>query len=204
MWIVFGIRFNKIFSPDGMIEKAREKMNRLLGTMQKSTVDNVNLVRETISKLEQTRIAAERKVDEINRRIELLNSEAGLIRAGENGQKSQIRNTEKPLVDPNAVYSVKVPVQKELFEDEKTAVVKNLSRDETFVTQSGASYKEVPMYDAKLVDESPVNSTIPKITPKKTVDEQVMVLLNNGYKISDIASQLGLSETEVQFVIDLN
>lgn len=197
MWIIFGIRFHKIFSPDGMIEKARDGMNRLLRSMQKNTIDNVNLVNETIQKLEQSKIAAERKIDEINRKLELLNAEAGMVQFRESVKKS--------FIDPNAVYAVNKPVQKDLFE----------KPDEIHVTDNGASYKEVPMLDARVLEEKPAFEektvmeeipvkVIPKVGPKKSVDEQVMNLFRNGHKVSDIASELNLSETEVQFVIDLN
>ncbi len=209
MWIIFGIRFKKIFSPDGMIEKAREGMNRLLRSMQKNTFENVNLVNESIQKLEQAKIAAERKVEEINRKIELLNAEAGMVQFRDKIQEQVKQPLRQPVtagIDPNAAYSVKTPVQKDLFSSDVHPLKTN--RDEIVVTPSGAAYKEVPMITTKMFEEKPSDGDSPKtasvISPKKSVDEQVMYLFNNGYSVSDIASNLKLSEVEVQFVIDLN
>lgn len=209
MWIIFGIRFKKIFSPDGMLEKAREGMNRLLRSMQKNTFDNVNLVNESIQKLEQAKIAAERKVEEINRKIELMNAEAGMVQFREKIQEQVKQPLRQPVttgIDPNAVYSVKAPVQKDLFSQDVHPLKTN--KDEIIVTTSGAAYKEVPMITTKMVDEKPVPEenlkVTPVISPKKSVDEQVMYLFNNGYSVSEIASNLNLSEVEVQFVIDLS
>lgn len=217
MWIIFGIRFHKIFSPDGMIDKARDGMNRLLSSMQKNTMTSVNLVNETIQKLEQSKIAAERKVDEINKRIELLSREAGMLQFQQTVNQTVQQPIRQPakqvFVDPNAVYSVKKNENKDgqgdLFDSmSSSGVTPIVPKDEVFVTSSGAAYKEVPMISTRVLDETPASDegaqVIPKITPKKSINEQVMELFNNGFDVSEIASKLNLSEVEVQFIIDLS
>lgn len=217
MWIIFGIRFHKIFSPDGMIDKARDGMNRLLSSMQKNTMTSVNLVNETIQKLEQSKIAAERKVDEINKRIELLSREAGMLQFQQTVNQTVQQPVRQPakqvFVDPNAVYSVKKNENKDgqgdLFDSmSSSGVTPIVPKDEVFVTSSGAAYKEVPMISTRVLDETPASDegaqVIPKITPKKSINEQVMELFNNGFDVSEIASKLNLSEVEVQFIIDLS
>lgn len=199
MWIVFGIKFKKRFSTDEVIEKAREDMNALLRSMQKNTVNNVNLVNDTIEKLEQARIAAERKVEQINKKIELLNKEVAMKQFHSDIQEN-IRPVEnkKPIVNPEAAYEVKIPKQNNLFEHPIEM------KDETFVTPSGASYKEVPVITTKMYeDNGSGKAEVKKIVPEQSIEDKVKYLLGNGYKVSDIASKLGLSETEVQFVIDL-
>jgi len=211
MWIIFGIKFKKIFSPDGMMEKARNGMNGLLRSMQKNTVDNINLVNETIQKLKQAQIEAERKVEQINKKLELLQNEANMMQFNKSVSKAtaQTSQPKQPAVDPNAVYEVKPPVQNDLFESYRESLTKVIQpKDETVVTETGAAYKEVPVISTKVFDENLVSDIfskpVPKITPEKTVNEKVLYLFNNGYSVEDIAAKLSVSETEVQLIIDLS
>lgn len=218
MWIVFGIKFKKIFSPDGMVEKARNGMNGLLRSMQKNTVDNINLVNETIQKLKQTQIEAERKIEFLNKKLELLQNEANMkqftqsvTQAVRQNSASQPKTAQpkQPAVDPNAVYEVKTPAQNDLFESYRENLTKIIKqKDETVITETGAAYKEVPVISTKVLDENMVANVfaqdIPKVTPKKTVEEKVLYLFNNGYSVTDISKELSVSEVEVQFIIDLN
>jgi len=209
MWIIFGIKFKKIFSPDGMIEKARTGMNTLLRSMQKNTMDNVNLVNETIQKLEQAKIAAERKVDQLNRKLELIQTEENMSRYQSSLHETVRQVPKHPQIDPNVAYEVKTPVQSGLFDDLNKGKLKVIQpEDEVHITSSGASYKEVPVISAPVFDENlgpeMMAQDVPKVAPKKSREEQVMYLFRNGQGVSEIASSLKMTEVEVQFIIDLN
>ena len=215
MWIVFGLKFKKIFSPDGMLDKARNGMNGLLRSMQKNTVDNINLVNETIQKLKQTQIEAERKVELLNKKLELLQNEVNMkqfnqavVQATKQTKPKSPQN-KTAAVDPNAAYEVKAPAQNDLFESYRENLTTIIQpKDETVVTETGAAYKEVPVFSTKVIDENMVANVfaqdIPKVTPKKSIEERVLYLFNNGYSVADISRELSVSEVEVQFIIDLN
>lgn len=200
MWIVFMVRFNKRFSSEQYINKARDDMNVLVSSMQKNTVRNIQLVKETIEDLEKARVAAERKAEQISKRIELLNQEIDM----KNFHQTVQQKVKGVGVDPNAVYSIN-QTQNKILEKPAEQKAKPLEiKDEIHVTSTGASYKEVPVITGNFYDEKDGSRQVVKVQPKKNIDEQVIYLKQNGLSVSDIASRLNISETEVQFIIDLN
>lgn len=200
------IRFNKRFSAENYINKARDDMNALVRSMQKTTVNNVQLVKDTIQELEKTRAAAEKKVELLNKKISTINNEIAMAKFHESLQNtvkgiSEEKQEQQPPVDPEAVYAVSSRQQNLFSSLSGTGDLK--LKDETRVTDSGASYKEVPVISGNFYAEEETGSGIRKINPEKSFNEKVMYLYNNGVSVSDIASKLGRSRTEVQFVIDL-
>lgn len=205
------IRFNKRFSAESYINKAREDMNALVRSMQKTTFNNVQLVKDTVQELEKARAAAEQKVEILNKRINTINNEIAMAQFHETVQNTvkgsaEVKREPKPVenrmsVDPNAVYAVSSR-QQSLFGHMTESGNLEL-KDETLVTQSGASYKEVPVISGNFYDGEETGSGIRKVNPEKTFNEKVIYLYRNGVSVSDIASKLGRSQTEVQFVIDL-
>ena len=64
LWLVFLVRFKKLFSADDIMVKFRDGMESLLRDAQRNTLANINLIEEKTRELKAASAEAERKVVE--------------------------------------------------------------------------------------------------------------------------------------------
>ena len=191
LWIVFLIRFKRLFSTDKIIEKTEQKMNHLIKEIDMAADRDTYLAKETSKRIKNEIEEAERKMElfqEATNRLRDMIAEADRINKGQ-------KYTIKPAVDPDAAYELKIkdkkPEQGNLFEQ----------NDETVVTPDGAAVHEIPLIITKVYDEQ--SNKITEAERKKNMTVTVQRLFQEGYSAEDIAKKLNCSITEVQFIIDI-
>lgn len=228
-WIIFFIRFKKIFSTDKIIEKTKNQMNKLVQDIDNVTDRDLYVVRESSKALRALLADADKKMAEFSQASQRLRD---MIAESEKNKKSSysfkkeekkepIRRTSLTNAQINSYlknqkmtasqkasetsFEVTNAVQGELFENQTSSVLK----DETTITSDGTAYKEVPLiitevYNDQRVDEDSVQnfSNIENNEPK-TLREKVIKLYNEGYKNEEIANALSCSRTEVDFIIGM-
>lgn len=233
LWIVFLIRFKKLFSTDAIIEKTRYQLNNLMKDIDNATDRDIQLAEETSKRLQNAVKEAEMKMNlfaEASERLRGMIAEADKINKLSNHNNSlfqdfnkisttkpvtsrnvnsYLKNSgkkEKKTVDPEAVYEVSIEKQPELFDSVEDNVTLNIKNpDVTIVTEEGAAFKEVPLISTKVLDEVPVQQDIGTMPRKKnSLSKNVQNLYKEGYSVEEIASKLSCSITEVQFIIDMN
>ena len=191
LWIVFLIRFKRLFSTDKIIEKTEQKMNHLIKEIDQAADRDTYLAKETSKRIKSQIEEAERKMElfqEATNRLRDMIAEADRINKGQ-------KYTIKPAVDPDAAYEVKIkdkkPEQGNLFEQ----------NEETVVTPDGAAVHEIPLIITKVYDEQ--SNKMSESERKKNMTATVQRLFAEGYSADQISQKLNCSITEVQFIIDL-
>lgn len=221
LWLVFLIRFKKLFSADDIMVKFRDGMDSLIADAQRNTLSNINLIDEKIKELKAASAEAERKVAIL--RHELENAEKGAAfqaqlnlqtasAAPKKGRgkaaASQSSSTVSKSSKRGSSKAAAAYKQSELpGEDEAVALTglfkenaqKSLFEDpQITVTKDGDAYGKVPIIKTKIVaSDNPIK-------PKKPFVRRVKELAELGKSVEEIASETDHSTTEVQLVLDMN
>lgn len=192
LWIAFAVRFRKIFSTDEIVSKTKTEVEKVLRDMQRQTSYNIDLLNGTIDRLRIINAEAEKKIDQLNKKLALVNSDMN-AKQGATQIRDTIRQSVRPAVKPTDVYQVNKPALKDLFEEPQVPV-----KDEVILTREGAAYREVPVISTRILEEKKASGV-----SRKDSSEKVLELYNQGYSVDDIVKELKLSVTEVQFIIDM-
>lgn len=171
-WIIFLVKFKKLFSTESIIEKTREQLNQLVKEIDKAADRDIYLAEETSKRLKAAVNDAEMKMQlftEASERLRGMIGEADKINKLSNQSNSLFQDFNKikksssmnsktskksqPLPDPDAAYGVVSSEQKDLFDDVNEGVTVTLSSQETKITEDGAAFKEIPLIITKVLDE---------------------------------------------------
>lgn len=215
LWLVFLIRFKKLFSADDIMVKFRDGMDSLIKDAQRNTLSNMNLIDDKIKELKAASAEAERKLAIL--RHELQNAEKGAAfqarlslqsaapkkakgkaaattvskssKRGSSKAAAAYKQNELPSADEAVALTglFKENAQKSLFEEPQITV-----------TANGDAYGKVPIINTKIV------SSDNPIKPKKPFVRRVKELAELGKTVEEIASETDHSTTEVQLVLDMN
>lgn len=226
LWVVFLVRFKKLFSTDKIINTTTEKMNKLVMEIDKATERNIFLTDASEKKIQKLLDEADKNMElfkEANKRLRDMISEAEKV-----SKRSEIRSPiyepvrevirEEIRPQPKTERVVKKNIdaylqnsRREIDSESTFKVVDSVQQDlfeenktditdtVTTITEDGAAYKEVPLIITRVYDEKPV----PKENKKKNLTKAVQELYNNGLTVQQIANELSCSITEVQLIIDM-
>ena len=229
LWVIFLVKFKKLFSTDKIIETTTEKMNRLVKDIDKATDRDLSLTRESEKRIRELLNEAEKNMElfrEAGQRLREMIAEAERL--------TRKAETKSPIYNPNievikAKPTPAQPVRKNIdayihnssgykkenqIDSESTYRVTTPEQQELFteessitdtvtnVTQDGAAYKEVPLIITKVYEEKPIDSE--NKNKKNNITKEVQELYNNGLTVEQIANRLSCSITEVQLIIDIN
>ena len=209
LWIVFIVRFKRLFSVDDVIEKARAEMDNILRDINNNTVRAIDIIEDRKKQLD-------RLIEEADRRIALAQSEEAkkksLSALRDTLEKKTVpevsrraantykKNVPRSRPSPDASYAVTgegevfAETQHSLFDDKREEVH---TKAEMNVMGDGSSYTKVPVIKPDVYfSETPV-------VPKKNFAKQVLEMSEMGLTIEQIAKQLSCSKTEVQMILDM-
>lgn len=215
LWLVFFIKFKKLFSTDETMKKFQTGMEQLLSDMQRQISVAISLAEEQKKQLKALVAEAERKIAVAEKRLGTLQNEKSILEQTALFQ-NQIAShtaaaTEKPKakrktpaktaaekykkhssipIDENAAYALTglftENAQNSLFEEGGQSVV---------VNQDGDSYGKIPLVKPEIVvSDNP-------IVPKKDFSKQVRELSELGRSVEDISAQTGRTTTEVELML---
>ena len=211
LWLVFFVKFKKLFSIDNIMQEFRVGMERLLQDAQRQTVSCVSLIEDKIKEMKsitaqtERRLATFRRDAEISREALSLQSSISPA-ASEEKPRAKRKSASKTVAEkykkngvlesmPSADESYMLTSlfrenasQRSLFEEGGQSV---------FVNNEGDSYGKVPIVKPEIVvSDSP-------IVKKKDFARQVKDLNALGKSVEDIAAETSHSITEVQLVLDM-
>lgn len=205
------IRFKKLFSTDGIIEKTKSQMNKVIADINANANRDIELVNETSRRVKALMNEADKKMDQFRQASEMLRNtiaeaDSAVKKTGhktvyvQNERLSNITPVGKPnpYVNPSAVYAVN---QQSLFDEETTKSEIEPPVEEVNVRDDGAAYKQVPLIVTKVYEDKPVGE---KENSSKTLNKKVAKLYEQGLQVEEIAAELNCSISEVQFIIDLS
>ena len=198
------VRFKRLFSTDGIIEKTRAQMNRIIKDINSNANRDIELVNENSRRIKalinELDKKCEKNASDFHQAYDLLRSaikEADSV-AKKNGMQAvyahndglagiQASQRPNPYVNPDAVYVASS--QQNLFDD-----------DEVSVRDDGAAYKQVPVIVTKLYEDMP---SAQAGKSAKNLGRKVEKMYLQGYQVEEIATELSCSISEVQFIIDM-
>ena len=216
--IIILFKFKKLFSTDSIIEKTRDRMNKLIADINRNANNDIELLNESTRRIRVLLKDADEKMQSFNEATERLRemiaetekvskkSKAKKIAESpiyseiskKNVQdKTKLKNHpyEKNFIDPNSSYEVKNNESLGSLFDESDLILK----DETKVTAEGAAYKEVPLIITKVYDD---NASV-NVNSENSLSTKVSRMYANGMTVEEIALELDCSTSEVQFIIDM-
>lgn len=209
LWVIFLIRFKRLFSSDDVIEKTRAEMDNMIRDINNNTVRAIDIIDDRKKQLN-------RLIEEADRRIALARSEEAkkisvsalrdtldkkaVSEVSRRAANTYKKNAPRSRPAPDASYAVTregeaiSERQHSLFDDRQEEV---RIKTEMNVTGDGASYAKVPVIKPDVYfSETP-------IVPKKNFTKQVLEMAEMGLAIEQIAKQLSCSKTEVQMILDM-
>ena len=225
LWLVFLVRFKKLFSTDDTMTKFREGMESLLSEAQRETALSINVIEEKIRESKAAAAEAERKLAvlrhelhsleqgaafqaQLNLKTEAsaLQSQAKAAAKKGRGRQQTAGAASKPAPKGASSKAAAAYKQNELpGEDEAyalTGLFKENAQNSLFdapqitVTKNGDAYGKVPVLKTDVVvSENPIK-------PKKPFARRVRELAQLGKTVEEIADATDHSTTEVQLVLD--
>ena len=218
LWLVFLVRFKKLFSADDIMTKFRDGMENLLNDAERGTAMSINVIDEKIRESKAVVAEAERKLAIL--RHELQSFEKGaVLQSRLDAQSAELQAQEKPAAKKGRAKAVPKSAakaspksassraaaaykQNELpGEDEAyalTGLFKENAQKSLFdapqitVNQNGDAYGRIPVVS---MSENPIK-------PKKPFKRRVRELADLGKTVEEIATETNHSTTEVQLVLD--
>lgn len=179
LWVVFYIRFKKIFSTDEILTRTQTHLNNMLRDINLNASRNLELLEEKIRLVKSVTAETERKIEELKSELKKTDS---------------IKTFEKHLTSSS---------KKNKAENKASLTSKykaNASQNELF----SISEEENSKKDKKLKESFPqISYAKDQIVAKKTFASQVMELKQKGYPAEAIAHELGRSIQEVSLVLEL-
>ena len=209
MWIVFLVKFKRLFSTDDIVLSTREELNKMIEDLNRNTSMNVSVIDMKIAQLKEAVSEAEEKIGRAERKIEALNSDLS------NAEKSaEFRDSlggggrnlaEKSDVENHRYFSVaRSPAQQ---------YQQNLSQAPENPVQTDFVGSDSVEKNSQQVAENSVTerNAMPEVTyareqisPKKDFSTSVRELHAQGMDVEAIARALDSTTTEVQFIIDMD
>ena len=217
--IIILFKFKKLFSTDSIIEKTRERMNKLIADINRNANNDIELLNESTRRIRVLLKDADEKMQSFNEATERLremiaetekvSKKSKIKRIAESAiysdaQKKSVQEKskqkknvphEKTFIDPNSSYEVTNNESLGALFDENDLVLK----DETKVTAEGAAYKEVPLIITKVYDDNVALNA----NSDNSLGTKVSRMYANGMTVEEIALELDCSTSEVQFIIDM-
>ncbi|MBP5251727.1 MAG: hypothetical protein J6Z17_04860 [Treponema sp.] len=204
MWIIFALKFRRIFSTDD----AKKEIDDLKKSMYKACGRNLDLVEDKIKQLKSVTAEAERKIAMYREQLSAAKGmafqnviDAETRKYREKSSRSQRKvlqdddNTElfqDELFSSEADTDVDVPVSYIAGRYKRNASPKKAPerKDETLV-------KKIPVIPTQFyLSENPIQV-------KKSFKQQVAELHGKGFTDEEIATELGRSVQEVKFTLAL-
>lgn len=213
LWLVFLIRFKKLFSADDIMTKFREGMDGIIREAQHNTLSNINLIESKIKELKAASAEAERKVAILRHELESAEKSAALqaqlnlqaVPAKKGRSKASSKTSSRSAKGASRVAAAYK--QNELPSEDETVALTGLFKEnaqkslfdapQITVTKDGDAYGKVPVIKTQVVaSDNPIK-------PKKPFARKVKELAELGKSVEEIASETNHSTTEVQLVLDM-
>ena len=212
-WIVFLKKFKKLFTTDNIIEETKSEYNKLVADFNKNTEMNITILDERIRTLRAMTVEADKKIKLLND-IEKKGFAVSELQNAINGKSTPVQRkisdayskSKSPRKDIASDASFEVTQkgvketqqdQKTLFDEENDSVNTLDTKAKINVNEKGDAWTEVPVVVPEVyVPEVPV-------LHKKDKKSQIVAMFDAGMSVEEIAAELKLTDTEVQFALSM-
>ncbi len=181
LWVIFLVRFKKLFSTDKIINTTTEKMNKLVMEIDKATERNIFLTDASEKKIQKLLDEADKNMElfkEANKRLRDMISEAEKV-----SKRSEIRS---PIYEP-----VREVIREEIRPQPKTerVVKKNIDaylQNSRKVIDSESTFKVVDSVQQDLFEESKDERNKRPEPPKVDITDTVTTITEDGAAYKEV------------------
>ena len=209
MWIVFGVKFKKIFNTDELLKKTRDELNFMLTDINTNAERNIQLIDGKISELKKISEEAEKNVrilrSEIDKtekstafkkKIDTLNSKNDDTMEREFNLMRRIQLSDKAVAEVQKKNENVDLQQLDLFQEQE------LKPEENSVASENPS--ENVESEEKTADIPEFYKAENQIEIKKGFNDLVKEYKSLGYTVEEIADMTSRSVQEVKLVLALS
>lgn len=224
LWMVFLKKFKNLFSTDDIISSTRLEVKRMIEDVNRATVKDMDIIESQIKQLKSIIAEADRHVamarselerqskaynlqtytsSEMKKRLDVVsqsefqprNPASTAVSAYSRISDGLKQDESYSITSEGSLYLNKESSQ--INEESKEKVISSPSGTQFTVYEEGASVAKIPQLGPKVTfADNPVK-------PKKDINQQIRELDEQGYSQEEIATQLQLTITEVQFSLDM-
>ncbi len=224
LWMVFLKKFKNLFSTDDIISSTRLEVKRMIEDVDRATVKDMDIIESQIKQLKSIIAEADRHVamarselerqskaynlqtytsSEMKKRLDVVsqsefqprNPASTAVSAYSRISDGLKQDESYSITSEGSLYLNKESSQ--INEESKEKVISSPSGTQFTVYEEGASVAKIPQLGPKVTfADNPVK-------PKKDINQQIRELDEQGYSQEEIATQLQLTITEVQFSLDM-
>lgn len=210
LWLIFFLKFKKLFSTDDVIQKTRDQYELLLSDVNRNALSNIDLIQMKIDELQSL-------IDIADRRLTTLNNEEQFISQKKNFAVES--RTEKAYTRRNAKSTA---VASEIIEQNQAFELDfDLKKVKRKSTSQSSDIEKAPVRkrnlktrnvqdDSKDSDNKNLQSDMPKIymsanpiQTQKSFQEEVRKLYDAGFTVDYIAHELNKSITEIELIVEM-
>lgn len=224
LWMVFLKKFKNLFSTDDIISSTRLEVKRMIEDVNRATVKDMDIIESQIKQLKSIIAEADRHVAMARSELERQSKAYNLQTYTSSEMKKKLDVVSQSEFQPRNPASTAVSAysrisdglkqdesysitsegslylnkeSSQINEEPKEKVISSLSGTQFTVYEEGASVAKIPQLGPKVTfADNPVK-------PKKDINQQIRELDEQGYSQEEIATQLQLTITEVQFSLDM-
>lgn len=216
LWWIFLRKFKNLFTVDDVISDARTELNHLIEDLNRNTYRDINLIEDKLKEIKAIIAEADRHVAVAHSEL-IKQSESEVFKNLINAKNQRVASPKKTLAQRNASSYLKASEglssqlsyditsegsralgeQGDLFAQEDSPSVVNNTGTKFTIEQDGTAVASIPKIAPNITFSD--NPIIQRKEKKETIKE----LFEQGYSVEDIATQLKVTTTEVQFSIDM-
>lgn len=224
LWMVFLKKFKNLFSTDDIISSTRLEVKRMIEDVNRATVKDMDIIESQIKQLKSIIAEADRHVAMARFELERQSKAYNLQTYTSSEMKKKLDVVSQSEFQPRNPASTAVSAysrisdglkqdesysitsegslylnkeSSQINEEPKEKVISSPSGTQFTVYEEGASVAKIPQLGPKVTfADNPVK-------PKKDINQQIRELDEQGYSQEEIATQLKLTITEVQFSLDM-
>lgn len=224
LWMVFLKKFKNLFSTDDIISSTRLEVKRMIEDVNRATVKDMDIIESQIKQLKSIIAEADRHVAMARSELERQSKAYNLQTYTSSEMKKKLDVVSQSEFQPRNPASTAVSAysrisdglkqdesysitsegslylnkeSSQINEESKEKVISSPSGTQFTVYEEGASVAKIPQLGPKVTfADNPVK-------PKKDINQQIRELDEQGYSQEEIATQLQLTITEVQFSLDM-
>ena len=213
MWLIFALRFKKIFSTDDILNRTRTELNEMLNDINRNADRNITLIDERLRQLKAVSAEADRHLEILKKELAKVEStqafqeKLAAVTKPQNSLHKKNRVTSTPASTQGASISgrytqgdlfITKKVQEELSKDrvkEKTDVPSAQQQEE-----HSERIRLIPIVEPEIF----ATEKMTEVQVKKDFKTQVRELYNLGETPENIAVMLGRSVPEVKFSLEFS
>ena len=163
LWLIFFLKFKKLFSTDDVIQKTREQYELLLNDVNRNALSNIDLIQMKIDELQSLIDIADRRLTTLNNEEQFISQKINFSAEPKNEKTYSRRNTKSSavaseIIEQNQAFELDFDLKKV----KRKATAQNSSLEKPQVRKRNLKTRN-SQDDSKNFDKQNIQPDMPKI-----------------------------------------